>query len=140
MCVLIPIDVTNFLHGTCHLLISPKIIEKHEPTVKINSLQNIVCNHRPHECFQTFLSLKFIVQISDKFIPTQQMRIIFPLIQHFISLLRLTDRIQHITITLTVYCLLKCLNRQAQIYFICCNIFADVRQIRSLNTVQKYKK
>lgn len=73
-------------------------------------------------------------------ISLQQMRVILPLIQDIVSFLGLTDRIQHIAVTLTVDCLLECLDRQAQIDFIGCDIFTDIWKVCRLNAVQEDKK
>ena len=68
------------------------------------------------------------------------MPVLFPLIEYGIAFLRFTNRVQHITIALAVHRLLKCLDRQTQVHLICSNVFSDIRQIRSLDTVQEYQE
>ena len=68
------------------------------------------------------------------------MLICFPLIQNVIALLRTTYRVQHITVTLAMDALLKGLNMQAEIDFICCNVFTDSRQIVTLQGVKENKE
>ena len=47
MCVLIPVDISDFLHTSRHLAISAQIIKKHEAGIKVNPLKDKICNTHP---------------------------------------------------------------------------------------------
>ena len=85
----------------------------------------------------TFIFLKLVVKITDKFISGKKMLILLPLVEYLITFLRLTNGIQHVTVALAVYSLLKGLDGKAEVYLIGSNIITDIGQVSSLDTVQK---
>ena len=65
------------------------------------------------------------------------MLVLLPLVQDIVPLLRLADGIQHIAVALAVHSLLEGLDGQAQVHFICRNVFPDIWQVRRLDAVQE---
>ena len=137
MGIFITVNITDFLNGSGHFIISSQIIEKHKAAVEVNAFQNIVGNNSFHQSISAFILLKFIIKITDKFISGKEMLILLPLVKNLITFLRLTNCVQHIAVALTVYGLLKGLDRKTEVYFVGSNIITDIGKVGSLDTVQE---
>ena len=64
----------------------------------------------------------------------------FPLVKDLVTLCGAADGVQHIAVTLAVDTFLECLDVEAQIHLVGCDVFAEVRQVRRLDGVQKHQK
>ena len=137
MCVLIPVDVADFLCGAGHFTVAAQIIEEHEAAVKINAFQDKISHHNLQQGGGILVLLEFIVAISDERIPAQQMLVILPLVKDGIALGRAADGVQHIAVALTVHTFLEGLDGQAQIHLIRSDVFPYVRQVGSLDGIQE---
>ena len=138
--ILIAVDVADLLHGARHPVVAAQVIEKHEATVEIDALQDIVGNDHPHEVIQRLLLLKAVVLVADEGVAAQQVLVILPLEQYIVALLRLADGIEHIAVTLAVNGFLKDLDGQAEIDLIGRDVLADSGQVGCLDGIQKDQK
>ena len=135
MGILVPVDITDFLDASGHLTAPSQVIKKHEPAVKIDALQDIVCHNDPEKGHIVLPLLEFIIQISNKCIAAQKVFILLPLVQYPVPLHRAADGIQHIAVALAVHRLLESLNRKAQIYLIGCDILGNAGQVGCLDGI-----
>ena len=140
MCVFIAVDIAYLLRRAGHFSIPGQIVEEHEAGIEIHPLQNIIRHHHLQQREGILLFLEFIVQIPDKCVAAQQMLIRFPLVQNVVALRGAAYGVQHVAVALAVHTFLKCLNRQAQIHLVGCDIFANAGQVGRLDGIQKHKK
>ena len=124
--------VSDLLHGTGHTTITSQVVEEHKPAIEIDSLQDIVCDENSKEIVKALVLEECVVLISDKGVSLQKMLVILPLEQNFISLVWITDCIQHITIALRVDALLECLNAYTKVNLVGCYVLRYVWQVCAL--------
>ena len=136
MGVFIPVDIADFLNGARHFAVSSEVVKKHEAGVEINPFQDKVGNADAEEAVLGLFYDKLVVEVSDKFISAQQMRVGFPLIEDVISFGRVADGIQHVAVALAVDTFLKSLDGQAEVHFVGGDILRDIREVCRLEGIQ----
>ena len=130
MRVLVAVDVADLLYGPRH---APKVVEKHEARIKVNTLEDVVGDQHAQEIPARTVLLELIVEIADEGIAREQMLVILPLENNGPALIGAGDGIEHIAVALRMDAFLEGLDGETEIDFIRRDISRDIRQVGTLD-------
>ena len=117
-----------------------EIVKEVKAVIKIHALQQVIGNQHAGKVDVAFIVNKVLIDFSDVFVAFQQDLVFTPFVIYLGAFGGGNDTLYNIGVTLRMYSLLISLNRQNQVDFRSGDVFADVRQIVGLDTVQKNQK
>ena len=137
---LVAVNVLYLVGSAYHQAAGGEIVEEVKAVIKIHALQQVVGNQHAGKVDVAFVVNKVLIDFGDVFVAFQQDLVFTPFVIYLGTLGGGNDALYNIGVTLRMYSLLIGLNRQNQVDFGRGDVFADVRQVVGLDTVQKNQK
>ena len=137
---LVAVNVLYLVGCSNHQAAGGEIVKEVKAVIKIHALQQVIGNQHAGKVDVAFIVNKVLIDFSDVFVAFQQDLVFTPFVIYLGAFGGGNDTLYNIGVTLRMYSLLISLNRQNQVDFRGGDVFADVRQIVGLDTVQKNQK